>query len=162
MNLITDRTTLDVERWKVLLNKGWNGMSESERQEWLGETTPTPSAAKGMYTHNDLNRVESAVKVLSARLYDLGYLNSHLVVKTDWSYTDELTREDMERYYGNIARIRKNCTFYSSTPEAPTINQRLNHERANDIERILVDIDDISTRIPKSWYYAGEIMLGEV
>lgn len=162
MNLITDRTSWDVERWRVLRDKGWDRMSAAERQEWLGETTPTPSAAKGMYTHNDLNRVESAVAVLSARLYELGYLNSALTVKTNWKYSDVLKREDMERYYENIAKIRKNCTFYDSTPEAPSINQKLNHERANNIEKILVDIDDITTRIPKSWYYVGDVFAGEV
>ena len=162
MNLITDRTSWDVERWRVLRDKGWDRMSETERKEWLGEIVTTPSAAKGMYTHNDLNRVESAVAVLSARLKELGYIPTALTVKNDWKYTDKLKREDMERYYSNIATIRKNCTFYDSTPEAPNINQKLNHERANNIERILVDIDEITTKIPKSWYYVGDIISGEV
>ena len=162
MNLITDRTAHDVERWKVLRDKGWDGMTESEKKEWMGEITPTPSAAKGMYTHKDLNRVESAVKVLSERLTNLGYMNELIEVKTDWSYEDEVTRGVMERYYYNVAAIRKHSTLYSDTPEAPTIDQNLNYERANNIERILADIDEISTLIPKSWYYVGEVMSGEV
>lgn len=162
MNLITDRTAWDVERWKVLRDKGWDRMSESERQEWLGEITPVPSAAKGMYTHNDLNRVESAVEVLSTRLVELGYMNEPLTVKTDWEYTDEINRDDMVRYYGNVEALRCKSTLYQNTPVTPTINQKLNHERANNIEKILIDIDDITTKIPKSWYYVGEIISGEV
>lgn len=162
MNLITDRTAWDVERWRVLRNKGWDNMTETERQEWLGNIITTPSAVRGMYTHNDLNRVESAVKVLSARLKEYGYLCSNLPVKTNWTYSDELTKEDVERYYGNIARIRRTCAAYENTPQAPTIEQKLNFERANNIEKILVDIDDATTKMSKSWYYVGDVMSGEV
>lgn len=162
MNLITDRTTHDVERWKVLRNKGWDDMTESERKEWMGEIMPTPSAAKGMYTHNDLNRVESAVQVLSERLTELGYLNDLIEVKTDWTYSDEINRGVMERYYYNVATLRKNSSIYRDTPEAPNLNQNLNYERANNIEKILADIDEITLLIPKSWNYVGEVMSGEV
>ena len=74
MVLITDRTKADVERWKTLRDKGWNGMTEAERNEWLGVIVPKPSASKGMYTHRDMNRVESAVKQISERMRELGYL----------------------------------------------------------------------------------------
>jgi hypothetical protein len=162
MNLITDRTLLDVERWNELRNKSWVDMTELEREEWLGEITPTPSAAKGMYTHNDLNRVESAVMAISERLSELGYKHSPLTIKTDWELADDVTRGDMERYLNNIVVLRQTLAMFPNTPPVPTVNDNLTYTTANDIERILLDIDRVIANIMRSKNYVGEIMSGEV
>lgn len=162
MNLITDRTTRDVERWKMLRDKGWGAMTTEERREWLGEISPTPAASKGMYTHNDLNRVESAVKAILERFEEAGYKTPNLVVKTDWTYQDTVWRTDMERYYSNIATLRDFLVVYPTTPRAPTVNKKLDFKIANDIEKILTDVYEIATNLPKAWYYAGDVFSGEV
>ena len=162
MILITDRTKTDVERWKTLRDKGWNEMSDEERAEWMGLTTPTPSASKGMYTHNDLNRVEAAVKELASRLLEFGYLKEDLDIKTDWMYTDQIWLEDIKRYYGNIGKLRDCIKVYAKTPYTPSTSRKLDYEMANEIEQILSDINDVTNKIPQSWCYAGEIMAMEV
>ena len=154
-HLITDRTQSDVDRWKALRDKGWNRMSTAEQATWLAEM-------KGRYDHRDFNRVEQAVSVVSDRLRELGYVHPPLVVKTDWNRADIPTREDWERYFGNVATLRKAITVLHSTPGMPSMNDRLNFERANALEQILVDIDDVTTKISTSWHYAGDISLGEV
>jgi len=153
--MITDRTIQDVARWKELHDKGWAGMTAAEQAEWNGEM-------KGRYSFTDMNRVESAVEALSARFVEKGYLDAPLTVKTDWHSFSVPTRTDMTRYLGNIATLRSLVTVYPDTPLAPTVNQKFNFERANDIEKILLDVDAILTAIPQSWFYAGEIMSGEV
>lgn len=153
--MITDRTEQDVARWKELHDKGWAAMTKAEQTEWLGEM-------KGRYSHTDMNRVESAVEDLSARFVEGGYLLSPLSTKTDWNLWSVPTRTDMERYLGNVATLRGLVTVYPNTPAVPTIDQRLNYERANDIEKILVDLQDILEKTPQSWFYAGEIYSGEV
>jgi hypothetical protein len=130
-------------------------MTAEERIEWVGEM-------KGRYSYTDMNRVESAVEALSARFVEAGYLDAPLTVKTNWHSFGIPTRTEMVRYLGNIAILRGLVPGYASTPDAPTIEQKFNFERANDIEKILVDVDEILTAIPQSWYYAGEIMSGEV
>ena len=155
MNLITNRTQLDVDRWRVLHDRGWVNMSESERREWLGEM-------KGRYGHTDMNRVEEAVATLSRRLTELEYNHSELTVKTDWKREDMPTVEDFKRYFGNVDVLRRASTIYPSTPTTPTVAQNLNYSRANDLEQILLDIDEIITILPNTWYYAGEIFTGEV
>ena len=162
MNLITDRTPNDVERWKLLRDKGWAGMTDNERREWLGEISTTPSAAKGMYTHNDLNRVEKAVEELYKRLVDLSNRDLSLVVKTDWTYKDAIWRDDVVRYFGNIEKLLERVIPYPTTPTAPKITTKMDYAVANDIEKILVDIDDITMRRIDARCYAGEIFLGEV
>lgn len=160
--LVTDRTSEDVFRWKTLRDKGWGGMTESERKEWLGEIQTTPAATKGMYTHNDLNRIETAIELLSLRMYTLGYIDSMLEVKKDWTYRDNIWRGDIVRIFGNIATLRNNITVYPTTPMAPTINRKLDYVTANEIEQILIDIDDIISKRIQSRHHVGEIYSGEV
>lgn len=155
LELITDRTLQDVERWRELHDKGWSAMTAAERSEWSGEM-------KGRYSFTDMNRVENAVAVLSDRFVGVGYLDTPLVTKTDWHQFSVPTRTDMTRYLGNIATLRGLVSVYDTTPFAPTVDQKFNYERANDIEKILLDIDEILTALPQSWFYAGEIMSGEV
>ena len=154
-HLITDRTQSDVDHWKALRDKGWNRMSTAEQAAWLAEM-------KGRYDHRDFNRVEQAVSVVSDRLRELGYVHPPLTVKTDWTRAEIPTRGDWERYFGNVATLRKAITVLHSTPGMPSMNDRLNFERANALEQILVDIDDVATKISESWHYAGDISLGEV
>lgn len=162
MDLITNRTPQDVERWKKLRDKGWGNMSDIERREWLGEIETTPSATRGMYTHNDLNRVEKAVESISRRLLELGYISSPLVVKTDWTYKDDVWRGDMERYLGNISKLRASIKVHPTTPVAPNIGNKMNYTMANTIEKILTDINGLVESIDKNSMYVGEIMSGEV
>lgn len=153
-SLITNRTQQDVERWRELHDKGWLRMTTDEKAEWLGRM-------KGRYSYADMNRVETAVKNLSDRFVINGYLTTPLSVKTDWSYADVPTRDDMERYLGNVATLRNVMFVYPTTPKAPTIDQPMDYTMANDIEKILFDVNDILTKIPQSWRYAGEIYSGE-
>lgn len=155
MKLITDRTSFDVDRWRTLHDRGWALMSESERTEWLGEM-------KGRYGHTDMNRVESAVATLSQRLRELGRYHSSLVVKTNWTKEDIPTVEDMARYFGNVDVLRSASVIYPTTPITPTVANKLNYSRANALEQILFDIDEITANTRKSWCYAGDIFAGEV
>lgn len=162
MNLITDRTSQDVERWKTLRDKGWFGMDTLERQEWMGEIVSTPSATKGMYTHRDLNRVESAVERLATKFGERGYDVSDIVVKTNWTYSDTFRDTDMVRYLGNISKLRSFFPVYTDTPSVPSIDDKFNYKLANDIEKILIDVETIFLGLGNSQYYCGEIFAGEI
>ena len=137
-------------------------MSASERQEWLGETLPTPAASKGMYTHNDLNRVENAVKSIVKLLEESGIDVPYMTIKTNWTYKDRLMDSDIERYFSNISTLRGLFEMHNNTPKAPTVNDKLDFNLANNIEKILVDVEEIAIRIIGFRYYSGEIFLGEV
>ena len=160
-HLITNRTYDDVKRWKSLRDKGWLRMTEEERKEWLGEIETTPAATKGMYTHNDLNRVEKAVEAISLRFKESGY-EIQLSTKTNWTYRDILTKTDMERYLRNISILREFLVVFSNTPNVPNIDARLDYKLANDIEKIVKDVYNIADGLVRSRYYAGEIISGEV
>ena len=155
MELIFDRTQSDVSRWKELRAKPWDSMTMLEQREWLSDM-------KGCYNHTDMNRVESAVATVSALLKTMGYAHETPVVKTNWSRSDIPTPEDMSRYYRNITILREAALVYPDTPVAPREGERMDYVIANNIERILFDIDDICTKIPNGVYHLGEIFSGEV
>lgn len=160
--MVTDRTQADVERWKTLRDKGWASMTAEERLEWLGQASVSPNAAKGMYTHKDLNRVETTVEALADRFKTLGYDPGNIVTKTDWEHTDAFWVVDMQRYYSNISAIRATIPVFPQTPKSPYIGERLTHTTANNIEKILEDVDILIQNIQKTWHYAGEVFMGEV
>ena len=162
LGLVFDRTNSDVERWRELRDKGWDGMTENERREWIGEIIPLPAASKGMYTHNDLNRVESTVEQLVALFRDLGYKVPDMYVKTDWTYEDDIRQRDMNRYLTNIEILRKILRVFRDTPRTPTVYERFDYMTANNIEKILYDLLNILENIRSTQVYSGEIVSGEV
>ena len=159
---IFDRSFSDIDRWRTLRDKGWANMSPYERQEWLFEVIPTPSAAKGMYTHNDLNRVENGVREIADLLAEIGYRVPAMEIKTDWTHMDDITKSEMVRYLSNIEVIRGANVVFSDTPKTPSIEKRFDHFAANDIEKILNDVFNIANNTKNSWCNAGEIISGEV
>lgn len=153
-NLITDRTQADVDRFAELQAKGWRGMTEDEKTEW-------ETALKGAYNHTDMNRVESAVEYVANRLTEAGYVVLP-VVRKNWTVSDKPTLGDIKRYMKNIADIRATLATFSTTPEAPTTEKRLTYQMANDMEQILVDVDDLISRMVSAYFYSNDLYSGEV
>ena len=162
MELITNRTLQDVERWRTLRDKGWESMTTDEREEWSGKLNTTPNAARGMYTHNDLNRVERAVDVISKRLRELGYAHETLSVKVDWQCDDVFTKADMVRYLNNLTVIRNTAVAYPDTPPVPNVNGSFDYVKANNIEQLLLDLDAWTSKVNRGWLFTGDIFSGEI
>ena len=153
-NLITDRTQADVDRYAELKAKGLRGMTAEDKAEW-------ETHLKGAYNYNDMNRVESVVEYVANRLTEAGYVVLP-VVKKNWNRQDKPTLDDIKRYMKNIADIRAALTTFSDTPEAPTTEKRLTYQMANDMEQILIDIDDLITRMANAYFYSNDLYSGEV
>lgn len=162
LEYVTDRKLSDVARWEYLRAKGWSKMTIEERREWLGEIVHGTSATKGMYTHKDLNRVEKAIENIVNRFKYYGYTVPDMVIKTDWTYKDAFWSGEMVRYYTNIETLRGLLPVYPDTPKAPTIGENMSYQLANDIEKILMDIDFMFGSIKSGWNYVGDLMAGEV
>ena len=133
LNLITDRTAGDVA------NK----------------------TAKGFYNASDLNRVGAAVQYVAERFAAQGYAVA-VSPKTDWLASDIPTASELETYRQNIATLRAPIAVMPITPEAPDSMAGLTYTEANDIERILLDLDTLLTNAALAWYQSGEIYAGEV
>ena len=154
LNLVTNRTERDVERWRLLHSKGYAALTEEEKREW-------DAGMKGAYNYEDMNRVENAVGFIANRLRDAGYF-AEPVIHTVWDVGDHPTKEDMRRYFGNIALLRSMLPLYTTTPAAPTTEKKLDYLAANAIEQILSDLDRQISAINQSWYYTGDVFSGEI
>ena len=125
--------------------------------------------SKGAYNASDLNRVGSAMNYLADRLKEYGY-DPHISPKADWKDDVWVDPAAQAVYLGYLAELRKQFAMLESTPEVPprilatAINSGdgLTYGWANDIEKILMDIDALLTNIAAGWLYSGEIYSGEV
>ncbi|WP_050697625.1 hypothetical protein [Anaeromassilibacillus senegalensis] len=152
--LVTDRTEGDIERWRLLHGKSFSAMTAAERTEWI-------AGMKGAYNAVDLNRVGQAMQYIAGRLHGYGYA-VEVAPKTDWVVTDIPSKDQLDRYAHDIAALRQAVAVYASTPGAPADMEKLTYQEANDIEKILVDLDEIITKIAAAWYYSGDFYAGEV
>lgn len=150
--LITDRTQADVDRVKYLKRKYMSGESwtDSERNEYFYNV-------KGAYNFSDMNRVGEATQYIKS-LYDSIGEPIDVSPKTDWKVEDIPTQEQMETYLGNIQTIKKAS---GSKLELPLTMTKLNYEGANQIERVLIEANDIAIDKTRDFIYSGEFSANE-
>ena len=154
--LVTDRTQADVNRVKQIAAKIKNGTaSESELAEF------NSAAMKGAYNYTDLNRVGAAMHYVSDRLNAFGYV-AHVFPKLDWTSEDWPTMESMQHYLADLTELQNKFSLMQATPAVPGDMEKLTCAEANNIEKILEDIDVLLTRSTQAWFYAGDLFSGEV
>lgn len=78
-----------------------------------------------------------------------------------WIKNDTPTLSQMEQYLDNVQQVRAALELPQNTPSVPPDMDRLTIEEANDIEKVLLDIDKMLTNIAAAWFYSGEIYAGE-
>ncbi len=125
--------------------------------------------AKGTYNASDLNRVGAAMNYVADRLRAAGY-DPNISPKTDWKDEDWVDQAAQAVYLGDLSELRKQFAMMKSTPEVPprilatgiNTNDGLTHKWANDIERILEDVDVLLTNISSAWFFSGDLFSGEV
>ena len=140
MNLIYDRTAEDVltaqkQRGKVL--------------------TPL----KGCYNAADLNRVAAAVTEIAAELNSAGYAVT--VNPRTYAESDIIRRSDFAAYLANVQTLRDAIAVRASTPELPAADAKLDFVGANNIEKILADLDELLGWMKYSQKYCGTFAAGQ-
>lgn len=145
--LITDRAQADVDRVLALSAKGWAGMSAAEQAEWS-------AGLRGAYNASDLNRVQEAMEYLAGIFSSYGYAVSLQVMPT-WSDSDIPTEAQMTAYLSNLAALRGVLAVLPATPSTPESMELLTYATANDIERILMDIDLLLNTMGGAFLRAG-------
>lgn len=155
--LVTDRTGADVTRWLSLRNKGYENMTAAERAEW------DAGNMKGAYNVSDLNRVGSALNYIRDLLADTGYMHpAAYTAKTNWTAADIPTAADLSTLLSHVRTARGAFAVMPSTPPVPGDSGGLSYEEANNIEKILLDIDQLITNMLAARYFCGDLYSGEV
>ena len=124
---------------------------------------------KGTYNASDLNRVGSAMNYLAGRLKEYGY-DPHINPKTDWKDDECVDLAAQSVYLRDLSELRKQFTMMEYTPKVPprllatgiNTNDGLTYTWANDIEKILEDIDRLLANASQAWFYSGDIYASEV
>lgn len=155
LSLITDRRKEDVEYLASLITKGYGGMTSAEQNAWLN------TSLKGAYNYTDFNRVESAVAYLLPIFASAGY-DISTTTKTNWALNNEVTVAEAIRYLYNIAQIRNAFTYFPTTPPAPSTLYNLTYDGANNIEKILLDAENLIFKLLGSFSYSGDLYCGEI
>lgn len=153
LSLITDRTALDVLRWKELKAKGYAQLTDAEKAEW--------AHCKGAYNISDMNRVEAAVMMIAEKLKEL-HIPVDVTTKSDWAMADLPTVSDLNRYLGNVAKLRNASSGLREAPQLPSSMVRLNYIGANRIEETLLYINAWADGMKNSQKYSGEFFGGEL
>lgn len=155
MQLITDRVRADVDRVAALAGRVSAGTATAaELAEWQSDL-------KGAYNASDLNRVGAAVAYVAERLNSYGYAVT-VNPKQDWTGSDIPTAGQMAAYLRDVAALRGAIAVMASTPPTPDSANNLTWQEANNIEQILLDVDELLTRMAAAWFYSGDLYAGEV
>lgn len=156
--LITDRTAADFQRWEYLRDKGFENMTEAERAEW------SAGKLKGSYSSADLNRVGTALNYLRNRLAEASYITypTDFTAKTNWTITSIPTAADLTYYLKCVSNIREAMAQFETTPPAPTDTGALNIDEANNIEKILIDVETLINNMLAARLYCKDVFAGEI
>lgn len=92
----------------------------------------------GYYNASDLNRVAEAMQYVSDRLHAAGY-TVPITSKTTWQIGDMPTESELATYVAEVTALRNALALV--TPPAPEDMDDLTVAAANNIERILLDVD---------------------
>lgn len=153
--LITDRILADVDRIAQLAGRVSAGTAtDAEKTEWATDL-------KGAYNASDLNRVWAAVAYVARRLNGYGYYVS-VNPKQDWTANDIPTAGQMATYIQDVAALRGTIAVMDSTPPTPESASGLTWQEANNIEQIILDVDELLTRMAAAWFYSGDLFSGEL
>lgn len=156
LHLVTDRTEAD----RIALEGALRAMNEGTATEEQIALASDPTA-KGAYNCTDLNRVGAAMEYVADRFWAAGY---HVPIspKLDWTDLDAVHVSDAAAYLADLSTLRALIPVTEETPGVPPDMEGLTVAEANDIERILEDLDRLMTNIMAAWVYSGDIYSGEV
>lgn len=106
-----------------------------------------------------LNRTERAMEYLNQIFQELGYFRV-MEFKTDWT-NEEITPEQAKRYIENLKTLRTFLQMSGDTPPAPNTINGMSITRANDIEKILYDINFLLEALQKNKIISGVAKSGQ-
>lgn len=150
LSMITDRTGTDVTTAETLRAKIQSGQSLTDSEKKAFE--------RGTCTIVMLNRVENAQKSLADLLNKYKY-TVNISNKTNWANGEKFDNANYARLLQNLRALRNAFYTYNTTPKTPTYIY--GYSEANDIEKILVDINSMIESMESNFrecdtFYCGE------
>jgi len=124
----------------------------------IGFLTPVVTHSDGeAYEFEDMNRVGTDIQYLADLLNVYGYAVS-VAPKTDWVRGEIPTPTQFAQYLADLNSLK--TAFYGS-PELPTSMDDFEEVGANNIEKLLLEVEDHLTQMSAAFRYCGELICGE-
>lgn len=142
--LIYDRTDEDLEIARQYVRNNVPFPNDNLRFSW---------------DYRALNRTEEAMQYVDEIFKELGYFKN-MQFKTDW-LNDEITREQAQRYIDNLTTLRNFILMPSTSPAAPTTINGMTINRANEIEKLIFDINFVLEALQKNLIRSGVSNCGQ-
>ena len=133
VDLIYDRTDADIQEARVLRRTGRN----------------IKQRLKGCYDYIDRNRVGNAVNQIAAWMNDNGYRTSAQGV-VNWTKRCLATRARSFKMLQAVDVLRRDFVTFCSSPSLPLTLDRMDFNDANDIERLLFDLQIMISWVEKN------------
>jgi hypothetical protein len=111
----------------------------------------------GYYKHTDLKRVSHNARHLAGLLNGYGYAVT-VNPKTDWAVGDIPRDSEMVRYLGDVQSVK--TAFYGTTP-LPESMERIDYRDANNIEKLLEEIETYINRMVAGFRKCGTFRAGQ-
>lgn len=165
MMFITDRTQADVNRAKAVIAKLQSGkaLTDAEQSEY-------GAGLKGCYNYTDINRVRAAVTALAASLNAEGYKvavspvlageSTDALEDRNFTETDVVYKAQWENYINNVRAIRDAFYTFGDTGPLPQPDERINYAYANNIEKVLEDVEALLWFMTQSYRRCGALTAG--
>lgn len=113
--------------------------------------------SKAYYNYTDLNRIELWCEYLAEILNSYLY-SASILTKSNWTMFDFPTQSEMERIRINISTLKQ---AYFSFTEIPQNLENMTWQKANDIEKVLYDIDYLLRHMENNFVYCGVASCGQ-
>lgn len=145
VELITDRTQAEVD--------AANAVNKIKREDMTADELAIYNSGRGAYRHTDLNRVGQACAELYTLITGAGYdVPNYTALRTDWARGERPTPEDMEVYLATINAIKG---ALNASQDIPASMRFLDYEGANNIEKMLLEVEDLLTRLSAIFIRSG-------
>ena len=115
------------------------------------------SFLKGTYNYTDLNRIESWCEYIAQQLNLYNYF-VNITTKTDWTMEDFPTKSELKRIRDNVESLKNAFISFTNVPDSL---EKMTYEKANDLEKVLYEIDKLIKNMIASFLYSGTFYSGE-
>lgn len=152
--LIYDRIQEDVDR-AIELNDKYNKgtITPIEILEW-------DNFLKGTYNYTDLNRIEEWTEYIAEQLILYGYnvdITTNIIL-VDWTMEDFPTKIAMRIIRNNVQKLKDAFIAFTNVPDSL---EKMTYQKANDLEKVLHELDTLINNMIASFYYSGTFYSGE-
>lgn len=126
------------------------------------DTLVTNRGPGASYGWRDMNRVGEAMEYIAARLRECGF---HIPgeARTDFSRTDFPTPTVFDEYLGRLQMLHEAIALFVTSPPVPEVGSAkdyMTYDEANDIERILLDIERMLRNMACAYRHCGAPVCG--